>query len=191
MAKLYHDNPTVFFKTATANLGRNGSAQHPDCRKAGGHGPTLQDEVCFLLDVTPEDTAADGPHSPAQWWGKFGPAVHRWDALTGTAAPVPVIRGPRGGIKLSPRFCEWLMGLPDGWVTQVPGVSVNEQIAHIGNGVVPAQAYAAFKLLREARQQWEHDHGPAPAQPTDEPISDTIQPPAADTPPRPAVQLAA
>ncbi|MFD0631886.1 hypothetical protein ACFQ9X_09930 [Catenulispora yoronensis] len=102
VAKLYHDNPTVFFKTATANLGRNGSAQHPDCRKAGGHGPTLQDEVCFLLDVTPEDTAADGPHSPAQWWGKFGPAVHRWDALTGTAAPVPVIRGPRGGIKLSP-----------------------------------------------------------------------------------------
>lgn len=183
--------PQVLFKTPTANLGSCGAAQHPDKRKAGGHGPTLADEVCFLLNVAPEDQPADGPHSPATWWGRFAAAVYRWEMLTGKAAPVPVMRGPRGGIKLSPRFCEWLMGLPEGWVTDVPGVSVSEQLARIGNGVVPAQAYMAFKLLREARQQWEHDHGPASAQPTDEPVSDTLQPPATDTPPRPAVQLAA
>jgi hypothetical protein len=150
VVKLYREQPTVFFKTPTANLGSNGAAQHPDKRKAGGHGPTLADEVCFLLDVKPEDQEAAGPHSPAQWWGKFGPAVRRWEVLTGKAAPVPVMRGTRGGIRLSPRFCEWLMGLPDGWVTDVPGVSVNEQIARIGNGVVPAQAYHAFKLLIES-----------------------------------------
>jgi len=153
VAKLYNDRPEVFFKTPTANLGSNGAAQHPDKRKANGHGPTLADEVCFLLNVTPEDTQTLGPHSPVEWWGKFGPAVRRWETLTGKAAPVPVIRGPRGGIKLSPRFCEWLMGLPDGWVTAVPDVSVNEQISRIGNGVVPAQAYAAFKLLLETDER--------------------------------------
>lgn len=147
---LYRERPEVFFKTPTAQLGRNGSAQHPDKRKAGGHGPTLEDEVCFLLNVGPEDAVPEGRHSPSEWWGKFGPAVRRWESLTGRAAPVPVIRGPRGGIKLSPRFCEWLMGLPDGWVTEVEGVSTNEQIARIGNGVVPAQAYQGFKTLMEA-----------------------------------------
>lgn len=148
---LYRDQPEVFFKTPTAQLGRNGSAQHPDKRKAGGHGPTLEDEVCFLLNVGPEDESPAGPHSPEEWWGKFGPAVRRWEDITGTAAPVPVIRGPRGGIKLSPHFCEWLMGLPAGWVTDVEGVSPNEQIARIGNGVVPAQAYHAFKALMEGQ----------------------------------------
>jgi hypothetical protein len=36
-------------KTPTAQLAVNGGAQHPDKRKAGGHGPTLADEVEFLL----------------------------------------------------------------------------------------------------------------------------------------------
>lgn len=150
VVELYREQPEVYFKTPTANLGTNGSAQHPDKRKAGGHGPNLQDEVCFLLNVSPDAQEADGPHSPPEWWGKFAPAVHRWERLTGKAAPVPVQRGPRGGIRLAPRFCEWLMGLPEGWVTEVPGVNVNEQLARIGNGVVPAQAYHAFKLLMEA-----------------------------------------
>lgn len=147
ITRLYRERPEVFFKTPTANLGSNGAPQHPDKRKAGGHGPTLEDEVCFLLNVQPEDEETLGAHSPAEWWGKFGPAVHRWETLTGVAAPVPVIRGPRGGIKLSPRFCEWLMGLPAGWVTDVEGVSTSEQISRIGNGVVPAQAYRAFAQL--------------------------------------------
>jgi len=166
VVKLYREQPTVFFKTPTANLGSNGAAQHPDRRKAGGHGPTLADEVCFLLDVKPEDQEATGPHSPAQWWGKFAPTVRRWEVLTGKAAPIPVMRGARGGIRLSPRFCEWLMGLPEGWVTGVPGVSVNEQIARIGNGVVPAQAYHAFKVLIEAEQQWNRTHEPGTVKPT-------------------------
>lgn len=149
VVKLYRDRPEAFFKTPTANLGTCGAAQHPDKRKAGGHGPTLQDEVCFLLNVTPDDQEAEGPHSPPEWWGKFAAAVHRWEVLTGTAAPIPVTRGPKGGINLSARFCEWLMGLPDGWVTAVEGLTEKERIARIGNGVVPAQAYHAFKLLME------------------------------------------
>lgn len=36
-------------KTPTAQLAVNGGSQHPDRRKAGGHGPTLADEVEHLL----------------------------------------------------------------------------------------------------------------------------------------------
>lgn len=39
------------------------------------------------------------------------------------------------------------MGLPDGWVTDVQGVSGTEAIEMLGNGVVPQQAAAAFDLL--------------------------------------------
>jgi hypothetical protein len=37
------------FKTPTSQLAANGGSQHPDKRKAGGHGPTLADEVEHLL----------------------------------------------------------------------------------------------------------------------------------------------
>jgi hypothetical protein len=36
-------------RTPTAQLASNGGSQHPDKRKAGGHGPTLADEVEHLL----------------------------------------------------------------------------------------------------------------------------------------------
>lgn len=38
----------------------NGGSQHPDKRKAGGHGPTLADEVEFLLLPTPRTTDSHG-----------------------------------------------------------------------------------------------------------------------------------
>lgn len=41
--------PEPLLKTPTSNLGSNGGSQHPDKRKAGGHGPSLQDEVEHLL----------------------------------------------------------------------------------------------------------------------------------------------
>jgi DNA (cytosine-5)-methyltransferase 1 len=36
-------------KTPTAQLGVNGGPQHPDKRRAGGHGPTLEGEAVFLI----------------------------------------------------------------------------------------------------------------------------------------------
>lgn len=39
------------------------------------------------------------------------------------------------------------MGLPAGHVTAVPGLSQNEQLKLLGNGVVPAQAAAALRWL--------------------------------------------
>jgi DNA (cytosine-5)-methyltransferase 1 len=42
-----------------------------------------------------------------------------------------------------------MMGLPDGWVTDVPGLSRNGQLKVLGNGVVPTQAAMALRLLLE------------------------------------------
>jgi DNA (cytosine-5)-methyltransferase 1 len=48
--------------------------------------------------------------------------------------------------RLNPRFVEWMMGLPDGWVTDT-GVSRTAQLKILGNGVVPQQAAAAWHML--------------------------------------------
>jgi len=43
---------------------------------------------------------------------------------------------------------EWLMGLPDGWVTDPElGLTLPEQLTALGNGVVPAQAVHALGAL--------------------------------------------
>lgn len=39
------------------------------------------------------------------------------------------------------------MGLPAGWVTQVPGLTRKQQLKALGNGVVPQQAALALTLL--------------------------------------------
>lgn len=40
-----------------------------------------------------------------------------------------------------------MQGLPEGWVTDVPGTSRNEQLKMLGNGVVPQQAAAALRIM--------------------------------------------
>ncbi len=80
-------------------------------------------------------------------WADYGPAVARWELILGRPAPAPTQTGTRGGRQLSPVFVEWLMGLPEGWVTAVPGLSRNEQIKLLGNGVVPQQCAAAIRGL--------------------------------------------
>lgn len=77
----------------------------------------------------------------------YGPAIRRWEHLTGRTAPCPTEPGTRGNRRLSPAFAEWLMGLPEGWVTAVPDIPRKEQLRIIGNGVVPQQARHAYDLL--------------------------------------------
>jgi DNA (cytosine-5)-methyltransferase 1 len=40
-----------------------------------------------------------------------------------------------------------MMGLDEGWVTEVPGVPYTYQLKLLGNGVVPQQAALALDLL--------------------------------------------
>ena len=39
------------------------------------------------------------------------------------------------------------MGLPTGWVTNSKGLTQNQQITALGNGVLPLQAVSALSLL--------------------------------------------
>lgn len=158
-----------------ADAGRAGAgrdARGLPCQAQGGGRPGL--DVCAAVDAG-HDAAAD-PDSdglsvdrrvdsrgrdahgcgrpdeprddaePAAQWGPYGPAVERWAHVVGRPAPAPTVGG-----RLSPRFVEWMMGLPDGWVTDVPDLSRAEQLKALGNGVVPLQAaFAVSVMLSEA-----------------------------------------
>lgn len=70
----------------------------------------------------------------------YRPALDRWAVVAGRAHP-PL----RIGNRLQPRFYEWLMGLPEGYVTDA--VSDRGAIRLLGNGVCPQQAAAALAVL--------------------------------------------
>ena len=81
-------------------------------------------------------------------WGAYAPAVARWEAVCGRPAPRPTDALGR----LNPPFVEWLMGLPPGHVTAVPGLSRTAHLKALGNGVVPLQAATALRLLLDRTQ---------------------------------------
>jgi DNA (cytosine-5)-methyltransferase 1 len=80
-------------------------------------------------------------------WGAYEPAIRRWERVLGRPAPAPTEASRRGTQRLSPAFVEWMMGLPAGWVTDVPDLGRNQQLRALGNGVVPQQAAAALRLM--------------------------------------------
>jgi hypothetical protein len=80
-------------------------------------------------------------------WGKFGPAIQRWEETMGRPSPAPTKPdGKDGAHRLSSAFTEWLMGLPEGWITDC-GLTRNEELKACGNGVVPQQAELALRVL--------------------------------------------
>lgn len=80
-------------------------------------------------------------------WGKFEPAIRRWEEILGREAPQPTKPdGKDGAHRLSSQFTEWMMGLPDGWITGC-GLTRNEELKACGNGVVPQQAVMALREL--------------------------------------------
>ncbi|MGY0062784.1 DNA cytosine methyltransferase [Streptomyces sp. LZ34] len=85
------------------------------------------------------------PGQPDLDWGPYGPAIRRWEAILGRRAPWPTDSVGR----LSPVFTEWLMGLPDGWVTCTPGLTRAAMLRALGNGVVRLQAVAGIRYLHQ------------------------------------------
>lgn len=65
--------------------------------------------------------------------------------LSMQAIPDPLVDG-----KLNTRFVEYMMGLPAGWVTDLP-ISRAQQFKLLGNGVVPQQAFYALEKLWKMR----------------------------------------
>lgn len=132
-----------------------------------GHGKSLEIEAQRLLPTTrATDGTKGGPNqhgssgdlmlpSAVQDWREYEPAIRRQEQAFGRPAPAPTEPGKNGQPRLSPRFSEWLMGLPDRWVTDpaiwvgmTPTAARNAQLKALGNGVVPQQCAAAVEAFR-------------------------------------------
>jgi DNA (cytosine-5)-methyltransferase 1 len=86
-------------------------------------------------------------------WGKFEPAIRRWESIIGRPAPEPTKPdGKDGNHRLSSKFTEWMMGLPDGWITG-HDLKRNDELKLAGNGVVPQQAELALRLLLDLPEE--------------------------------------
>lgn len=79
-------------------------------------------------------------------FGPYGPAVERWEQIIGRPAPNPTDERRR----LSPAFVEFMMGYPQGWVTDILDRRT-DALRCLGNAVVPAQAEHALQLLAATR----------------------------------------
>lgn len=114
--------------------------KHRDDGKGGDR--NLREAVLYEIPSAAEN-------SPRVDFGKYEPAVRRWEPIIGRKAPNP--REPATvGLRLSPLFTEWLMGLPEGHVTGT-GISRKAQLHVLGNGVVPQQAELALRILLDER----------------------------------------
>lgn len=119
-------------------------------------GSTKEAQPPSALLPTPRASDANGPGFHGQGgpdlrtiisrsagsWGNYSPAITRHTAATGIDPPSPT--DPDG--RLSPRFVEWMMMLPPGWVTDLD-LSRRAMLRVLGNGVVPPQAVAAYRTL--------------------------------------------
>lgn len=136
---------------------------YPDCERpqAGGLARRPAQEITWDNDLYDTlaglNRAPDISHEMKLCWGDTAPAILTWAMLTNQNPPPIVIdhedkalhpRFPETRAATNPEFIEWMMGLPPGWVTQVPGLTRNQKLKALGNGVVPAQAaYALNHLL--------------------------------------------
>lgn len=113
---------------------------------------TIQERIDTGHQVHLTHIARSGVDNPTVW-GKFAPAIARWEAILGRLAPAPTKPdGKDGAHRLSSAFTEWMMGLPEGWITDC-GLSRNEELKACGNGVVPAQARLALSILLDGMSQ--------------------------------------
>ena len=92
--------------------------------------------------------APDISHEMKLCWGDTAPAILTWAMLTGRTPP-PIV-GDRKDYRAetTTEFIEFMMGLPPGWVTNPDiGLTRNQQLKALGNGVVPQAAATALQDL--------------------------------------------
>lgn len=117
-------------RTPAASEGERGHQPEEKAKARGGQ-VTLSGQLNYQVD-----------------FGRFEPAISRWEQITGHTAPDPTEpTGKDGAPRLSSKFTEWMMGLQPGWITGV-GLSRKDELKACGNGVVPQQAMLALKMLK-------------------------------------------
>lgn len=147
---------------------RSGTALEYQLRRGGGANASrrnttgnLREDV--LLSRNPAAFAAGEPDAETrarladavahegfahERWGRYAPAVSRWSLACGMEPPEPTEVDEQGRTRLRPEFCEWLMGLAPGTVTDPAlGLTRQQQFTLTGNGVVPQAAYLAVTRL--------------------------------------------
>lgn len=137
-----HDGQPV---ADAARDGRDEWGTEPAGKRGGPHAPVGGAPAAHAEGIPGGVEHGDGGH--AVEWGPYAAAVHRWEPVVGRCAPPPAELTERGKYRLSPRFTEWMMGLPDGWVTATPGIKRNPALKMLGNGVVTQQAVAALQHM--------------------------------------------
>ncbi|TWS25375.1 DNA cytosine methyltransferase [Tsukamurella sputi] len=104
-------------------------------------------------------------------WGKYEPAVRRWEYVLGRRSPSPTEPNSKGRPRLAAAFAQWMMGWPEGWVTEpaiwtddreviekiragfMPATARSAQLKIIGNGVVDRQAEHALRTMLAWRDE--------------------------------------
>jgi DNA (cytosine-5)-methyltransferase 1 len=107
---------------------------------------------CYIID---EHTNTDGERcalgqDKSRTQGNQGQsqsiAYQLVKAIYNQEVPAPLVEN-----RLNVKFVEYMMGLPNGWVTDVNLLN-SQMLKILGNGVVPQQAYRALELLHSYPQ---------------------------------------
>lgn len=139
------EHDLVMLPTVVAHDSGNSPEAH--LRKKPGRQTVTSLAVLTEHDLLTRGGNPNAEPEPGSPWGKYAPAVHRWERCT-RPAPAPTMPNRNGNPQLSPLFTEWMMGLEPGRVTDPTiGLTRGEQLAACGNGVVPQQAAHAVRLL--------------------------------------------
>ena len=147
-----HDPASVPDADRPGLAGRRGASLGRDADRpglAGRRGASLGRGADQLAPWQDDLAPAGGALTVDHGWGDYEDAIRSHEQLLGRTAPPATELGPkRATPRLSARFVEWMMCLPDGWVIDVPGISRRQQLTMLGNGVVPPQAaYALDDML--------------------------------------------
>lgn len=97
-----------------------------------GHGRSLSIEALRMVDAVGA-------------YGRYTPAVRRWEHVTRPAPPATDDDG-----RLAVTFVEWMMGMPAGWVTDLD-LTRAQMLRLLGNSVVPQQAAHAVGVMLTER----------------------------------------
>ena len=144
---------------ARADARGRGRTPAADARRGGGPEGDRQTGVGAEVEDGAGVAHERGARSGEREWGAYEPAIRRWERALGRVDPAPTNPDGKGGAhRLAPQFVEWMMGLPAGHVTSPEiGITRNEQLKALGNGVVPQQAHLALSLawprLADVRQE--------------------------------------
>lgn len=128
-------------RRGASTLTYTGSQDGPQC-----------DELPATQQSSPSRLDPSRPRVRGEAWSEYEPAIERWERVIGRTAPATSFLSTIGEVALNPAFVEWMMGLPEGWVTG-RGLADTVCMAMLGNGVVPQQAELALRYLLVMRDE--------------------------------------